>query len=60
MYDTAGNLIEKSTDAGRETRYYWYDYRKLVLSVRETSDDSTNPTVTYTYDAVGNQIQQDE
>jgi RHS repeat-associated protein len=60
-YDPAGNLIEKSKGSGLETWYYTYDNKNELLSVRDTSDGSTNLlTLTYTYDALGNQVSQTE
>jgi RHS repeat-associated protein len=60
-YDFAGNLSEKSKGSGLETWYYGYDNRNMLTNVRETSDGSTNElTITYAYDALGHQVQQDE
>jgi DNA-directed RNA polymerase specialized sigma24 family protein len=56
-----GNLIEKSKGSGLKTWYYTYDNKNELLSVREKSDGSSNVlTLTYTYDAVGNQAEQDQ
>jgi RHS repeat-associated protein len=56
-----GNLIEKSKGAGLETWYYSYNQANQLLSVRKTSDGTTNTlTVTYAYDAFGNRVKEDE
>jgi hypothetical protein len=56
-----GNLIEKSKGSGLETWYYTYNQANQLLSVRKTSDGTTNTlTVTYAYDALGNRVKQDE
>jgi RHS repeat-associated protein len=56
-----GNEVEKSKGAGLETWYYGYDTKDRLVSVRQTSDGSTNLLlVTYTYDVLGNRAEQDE
>jgi RHS repeat-associated protein len=60
-YDQEGNLTQKSKGSGLETWYYTYDNLNHLLTVRKTSDWTTNQvTVTYTYDVFGNRIEQDE
>jgi YD repeat-containing protein len=56
-YDAEGNLTQKSKGSGLETWYYGYDSRNQLMSVRQTSDGSTNLlTITYTYDALGHLV----
>ena len=60
-YDAEGDLVQKSKGAGQETWYYAYDNRDHLISVRETSDGTTNIlTATYAYDAQDNRVQQQE
>jgi RHS repeat-associated protein len=60
-FDAAGNLIQKSKGSGQETWYYGYDNANQLLTVRKTSDGSTNTLlVTYTYDVQGQRVQQDK
>jgi RHS repeat-associated protein len=60
-YDLVGNLSTKSKGAGLEKWYYAYNQNNQLLSVRKTSDGTTNTmTVTYAYDAFGNRVKQDE
>jgi RHS repeat-associated protein len=54
-------LTQKSKGSGLETWYYGYDNADRLTSVRQTSDGTTNElTVTYTYDVLGNRVQQDK
>ena len=56
-YDAVGNLIEKSAGHGEQTWYYAYDNENNQISVRETSDGTTNIAWnTYTYDAQGMRV----
>ena len=61
-YDSAGNMIEKQAGGGSpDTWLYTYDQRNLLTSVVEKSNGTTvNYTLTYTYDVLGERVQQSE
>jgi RHS repeat-associated protein len=61
IFDHEGNLQQKSKGAGQETWYYTYDNANRLVSVRKTSDGSTNQVwATYTYDVEGHRVKQQE
>ncbi len=58
-YDAVGNLTEKSKGSGLETWYYTYDNANELTGVRDTSNGTTTILqITYTYDALGERVQQ--
>src|SRR5262249_42997262 len=60
-YDSEGNLTQKSRGSGLETWYHGYDNDNRLTSVRQTSNGTTTTlTVTYTYDVLGDRVQQDK
>jgi RHS repeat-associated protein len=60
-YDLEGNVSTKSKGTGLEKWYYGYDQDNRLLSVRKTSDGTTNTlTVTYAYDVFGNRVKEDK
>ena len=61
-YDSAQNLIEKQAGgANPDTWLYTYDQRNLLTSVVEKSNGTTiNFTLTYTYDVLGQRVEQSE
>jgi RHS repeat-associated protein len=60
-YDKEGNLTQKTKGVGLETWYYTYDNANRLLTVRKTSDGSTNQVwATYTYDVEGHRVKQQE
>jgi RHS repeat-associated protein len=60
-YDNEGNLVGKVSRNSADTWTYAYDNRNHLTSAVEKSDGvHVSLTVTYTYDALGNRIQQDK
>ena len=61
-YDSEGNMTEKQARGGSpDTWLYGYDQRNLLTSIVEKSNGTTvNYTVTYTYDVLGERVQQAE
>jgi len=60
-YDLEGNIETKGKGAGLEKWYYAYDHDNRLLSVRKTSDGTTDTlTVTYGYDVFGNRVKEDK
>jgi len=60
-YDLEGNVETKGKGAGLERWYYAYDHNNRLLSVRKTSDGTTDTlTVTYAYDVFGNRVKEDK
>ncbi len=60
-YDYEGNVTQKTKGSGLETWYYGYDSLNHLVSLRQTSDGTTNLlTIAYTYDAEGMRVQQDK
>jgi RHS repeat-associated protein len=60
-FDNNGNIATKSKGPGLEKWYYGYDNLNHLTSVRKTSNGTTNVlTVTYSYDALGERVQEDK
>jgi YD repeat-containing protein len=60
-YDSEGNLTKKSKGASAETWYYGYDEWNHLISVKKEATDggTIQMQATYTYDALGNRLEQD-
>ncbi len=62
-YDADGNLIEKAGDSGGPehgiTWTYTYNNANQMTSAVEVQGSSTLASVTYTYDSLGNRIEED-
>jgi RHS repeat-associated protein len=60
-YDNEGNLTKKSKGASAETWYYGYDEWNHLISVKKEATDggTIQMQATYTYDALGNRLEQD-
>lgn len=57
-YDTAGNLLTKTSIAtGVETVYQW-DYRNRLVEVDSVSGGTTTVVARFTYDALNRQIEE--